>query len=108
MITSAFLLFLLDDIKKIGEHNVIEVMNDLSVKHFFGIPDLTRLDSANKEILHFSFLFRPVSIILPMKGNLSTDSYSRSLATSQEDNYSREHDVSIHYRTIDFFSLFNL
>lgn len=99
---------LLEDIKKVGEHNVIEVMNDLSVKHFFGIPDLTRLDSANKEILHFSFLFRPVSIILPMKGNLSTDSYSRSLASSQDDNYTREQDVSTYYRTIDFFSLFNL
>lgn len=99
---------LLDDVKKVGEHNVIEVCSDLTLKHHFGIPDLSRLDSANKEILHFSFLFRPVSIILPMKGNLSTDAYSRSLASSQDDNYTREQDVSTYYRTIDFFSLFNL
>lgn len=98
----------LDEVKKVGEHNVIEVLNDLTVKHEFGIPDLTRMDSANKEILHFPFLFRPVSIILPMKGNLSTDAYSRSLATSQDDKYTREQDVSTYYRTIDFFSLFNL
>lgn len=97
---------LLQDVKKVGEHNVIEVMSDLSVRHKFEIPDLTRLDSANKEILHFPFLFRPVSIILPMKGNLSTDAFSRSLASSQDDNYTREQDVSTHYRTIDFFSLF--
>jgi hypothetical protein len=97
-----------DDVKQVGEHHVVEIGNDLSMKHYFGIPDLTRLDSANKEILHFSFLFRPVSIILPMKGNLSTDAYSRSLASSQNDNYKREQDVSIYYRTIDFFSLFNI
>jgi hypothetical protein len=99
---------LLDDVKSVGEHNVVEVTNDLQLRHSFEIPDLTRLESANKEILHFPFLFRPLSIILPMKGNLSTDAYSRSLASSQDDNYTREHDVSTYYRTIDFFSLFNL
>lgn len=99
---------LLADVQTVGEHNVIEIGNDLSSRHYFGIPDLTRLDSANKEILHFPFLFRPLSIILPMKGNLSTDAYSRSLAISQDDNYKREQDVSTHYRTIDFFSLFNI
>ena len=98
----------LEDIKKVGEHNVIEIENDLSMKHFFGIPDLTRLDSANKELLHFSFLFRPVSIILPMKGKLSTDAYLRSLASSQSFNYDEEQDVSTYYRRIDFFSLFNI
>ncbi|MFA6236587.1 MAG: hypothetical protein WC635_04595 [Bacteriovorax sp.] len=99
---------LLEDVRMVGEHNIIEVMNDLTVSHKFGIPDLTCLDSANKEILHFSFLFRPVSIILPMKGNLSKDAFSRSLVSSQDDNYTREHDVSTYYRKIDFFSLFNL
>lgn len=98
---------LLEDVKSVGEHNVIEVGSDLSVKHFMGVPDLTRLESANKEILHFSFLFRPVSIILPMKGNLSTDAFSRSLSNSQDSEQMREQDVSTYYRTIDFFSLFN-
>lgn len=91
---------LFEDIKKIGDHLVIEVLSDLSVQHKFGIPDLTRLDSANKEILHFSFLFRPVSIILPMKGNLSSETSTRNLA--------KEQDVSTYHRTVDFFSLFNL
>jgi hypothetical protein len=89
---------LLERVKAVGEHNVIEVGNDLSVKSIMGVPDLSRLESANKEILHFPFLFRPVSIILPVKGNLSTDSFSRTLG---------EQDVSTYYRTIDFFSLFN-
>ena len=98
---------LLENVKAVGEHNVIEIGSDLSVKNFFGIPDLSRLESANKEILHFPFLFRPVSIILPMKGHLATEAYSRSLASSQDSEQMREQDVSTYYRTIDFFSLFN-
>lgn len=98
----------LEDVKAVGEHHVIEVCNDLSMKHYFGIPDLSRLESANKEILHFSFLFRPVSIILPLKGNLSTDAFSRSLSSRHDDEHKREQDVSTYYRTIDFFSLFHV
>ncbi len=94
----------LEDVKKAGDHNIIEIRPDLSVHHSFGIPELTRIESANKEILHFPFLFRPLSIILPMKGNLVTTGLSRSL----DDEKKRKQDVSKHFRTIDFFSLFNL
>ena len=98
---------LLEDVKTVGEHNVVEVGSDLSVRHSFGVPDLTRLESANKEILHFPFLFRPVSIILPVKGCLSTDSFLRGQSNGQDIEQIREQDVSTYYRTIDFFSLFN-
>jgi len=106
-----------DDLKMIGDHTVVEVCNDLSVRHLNKIPDLTRIESANKEILHFPFLFRPVSIILPMKGSLSTDSFSRSLESGsmngttkdlKNDEQKRKQDVAFSYHTIDFFSLFNL
>jgi hypothetical protein len=99
---------LLEDVKAVGEHNIVEIGNDLVVKHSLGVPDLSRIESANKEILHFPFLFRPVSIILPVKGNLSTDSFSRSLSSSHDDEQKREQNVSTYYRTIDFFSLFNI
>jgi hypothetical protein len=94
----------LEDVKLVGEHNIIEIKSDLSIKHYMGIPELSRIESANKEILHFPFLFRPLSIILPMKGNLVTTSSSSSL----DDETKRKHDVSKYFRTIDFFSLFNL
>ncbi|MBC7428296.1 MAG: hypothetical protein H7336_06775 [Bacteriovorax sp.] len=94
----------LEDVKTVGEHNIVEIGNDLSVKHYLGVPELTRIESANKEILHFPFLFRPLSIILPMKGNLVTEAFSRSL----DDENKRKQDVSKYFRTIDFFSLFNL
>ena len=94
----------LDDVKKAGKHNIIEIDNELNVKHSFDIPELTTTESANKEILHFPFIFRPVSIILPVKGSLVTETFSKSL----EDENKRNQDVSNHFRSIDFFSLFNL
>jgi hypothetical protein len=94
----------LEDVQAVGEHNIVEIGSDLSVKHEMGVPELSRKESANKEILHFSFLFRPLSIILPMKGNLVTETFSRSL----DDENKRKQDVSKYFRTIDFFSLFNL
>ncbi len=94
----------LDDISQIEKHNIVEIGSDLSVRSYFGIPELTRIESANKEILHFPFIFRPLSIILPMKGNLVTEAFSRSL----DDENKRKQDVSKFFRTIDFFSLFNL
>lgn len=94
----------IDDVKTVGEHNIVDIGSDLTVKHYLGIPELTRLESANKEILHFPFLFRPLSIILPVKGNLVTTSFSSSL----DDENKRKQDVSKYFRTIDFFSLFNL
>ncbi len=94
----------LDEIKKVGQHNIIEIDNELNVTHKFHIPELTATESANKEILHFPFIFRPVSIILPVKGSLVTETFSKSL----EDENKRNQDVSNHFRSIDFFSLFNL
>lgn len=94
----------LEDVKLAGEHNIIEIRTDMTIKHTMGIPELSRIESANKEILHFPFLFRPLSIILPMKGNLVSTTQSRS----QDDENKRKQDVSKYFRTIDFFSLFNL
>jgi hypothetical protein len=76
----------------------------MSIDHYMGVPELSRTESANKEILHFPFIFRPLSLILPMKGNLVADTFTRSL----DDENKRKQDVSKYFRTIDFFSLFNL
>ena len=95
---------LLEDVEQVGEHTIVEIKSDTSVSHYMGLPELSRMESANKEILHFPFLFRPLSIILPMKGNLVADTFTRSL----DDEKKRKQDVSKHFRTVDFFSLFNL
>lgn len=95
----------INQIEQVGEHQIIEVDNELNVNTYLGIPKLSRLESTNKEILHFSFLFRPISLILPMRGNLSMDNILRE--TKINEGEENKHDVSISYRTIDFFSLFN-
>jgi hypothetical protein len=107
----------IDDIKKIGKHHVVEIGNNLDLKLTSNIVDLSRLESANKEILHFPFIFRPISIILPIKGNLSTDSFLKSFVNNsmkdylvkfEDDETKRRQDVLFSYQYIDFFSLFNL
>ena len=90
-----------EGIDTLEDHNIIELENDLSVTHTFGKIQSNHLKQSGKELLHFSFIFRPVSIILPMRGVLSKNSAIRTLD-------SREQDVSNQFHIIDFFSLFNL
>jgi hypothetical protein len=107
----------IDNIKKSGNHHVVEIGNNLELKLNSTIVDLSRLESANKEILHFPFIFRPVSIILPIKGNLSTEFFLKNFVNNSMKDYStklendetkRKQDVLFSYQYIDFFSLFNL
>lgn len=98
-------------LSEVGEHMVVEINSDLTIKSFCGRVELSKIASANKEILHFSFLFRPLSIILPLKGHLSSDAFLKSLERTFKDTGSEEQnqnkDSHLHYRFIDFFSLFS-
>lgn len=98
------------DLDDVGDHTVVEILSDLTLKHSTGRVELSKIDSANKEILHFSFLFRPLSIILPVRGHLSTDTQLKSLERTFKDTGREDHQNNvgpkIHYRFIDFFSLF--
>ena len=97
-------------LSEVGEHMIVEINSDLSTKSFCGRVELSKIDSANKEILHFPFLFRPLSIILPVKGHLSTDTFLKSLERTFKDTGSEDQnqqkDSQFHYRFIDFFFLF--
>ena len=42
-----------------------------------------------------------------MKGTLSVDTLFRQANNSKNEEEENKHDVSVSYRTIDFFSLFN-
>ncbi len=102
-----------DTLNDVGDHAIVEIMSDLSVIHKTGRVSLSKIDSANKEILHFPFLFRPLSIILPVKGHLSSDAFLgslQSLERTMKDTGSEDHNQNstsvLHYRYIDFFSLF--
>jgi hypothetical protein len=94
----------LENLQEVGEHTIVEIHEDLSVHSRMGVVELTRRESDTKEILHFPFIFRPLSIILPVKGQLSFITSTKNL----DDENKRKQDVSKQFRTIDFFSLFNL
>lgn len=97
-------------LSEVGEHMIVEINGNLTSKSFCGRVELSKIDSANKEILHFPFLFRPLSIILPVKGHLGADTFLKSLERTFKDTGSEDQnqhqDSQFHYRFIDFFSLF--
>lgn len=90
------------DFDKIGEHTVYEILSNGDIEK--RVLDQAGLDYSNKEILHFSFLFRPISIILPMKGSFQNSS---AIAHLDDVISVSEQDVFKKSRKINFFSLFN-
>lgn len=60
-----------NDLARVGRHLCIEVTKDLSVEKYFR-PSKRVLDPDSQlEILHFAFLFRPVSLIIPKRCRLT-------------------------------------
>ncbi len=55
---------------KKGRHLCIEIKEDLKVEKFYRPTRKSLETKTDCEILHFAFLFRPVSIIIPKKGCL--------------------------------------
>ncbi len=54
------------------KHICLEITDELALKHYKILPDEFKIDSS-KEIIHFNFLFRPLTIILPKKGIIKKD-----------------------------------
>ena len=90
------------DFDKIGEHTIYEILSNGDIKK--RVLDQETIDYSSKEILHFSFLFRPISIILPMKGSFQNSS---AIAHLDDVISMSEQDVFKKSRKINFFSLFN-
>jgi hypothetical protein len=96
-----------DEVKEVGRHLVIEINSDLSVEKTYRLKDKYQTNLSGKEILHFPFLFRPVSLIIPKKGKVFPSNYEKhtgsgDAATRQTSKSFQCHDDS---RYIDFFSL---
>ena len=57
----------IEHLDKIGAHHCIEIDKNLNIEKFsYGDEEKKRF--VNKEIIHFDFLFRPISIIIPNVG----------------------------------------
>ena len=78
---------------KLERHSTVEIKSDLSVRSW-NSQDLNQKDLENKNITHFRFLFRPLSIIVP-KGK--RDFFTKNI------HEVKEMDGKFYY--MDFFSL---
>lgn len=98
-----------DQAKGLPRHLVIEVGEDLEIQKHYRIPDRYTGAIKDAEMLHFSFLFRPVSIIIPKKGrviNRATLEHIRDTGSGL-DQQEVENQKYNSFRFIDFFSLIN-
>ncbi|WP_127718029.1 hypothetical protein [Halobacteriovorax sp. HLS] len=95
--------------KELPRHLVIEIDEKLNINKHYRVPDRYTGTIKDQEMLHFSFLFRPVSIIIPKKGRV----YSKSTLDNIRDTGSGfgqqevENRIKSSFRYIDFFSLIN-
>jgi hypothetical protein len=90
-------------------HLCVVVNEDLSVDKYYRIPNKF-VDNSKYELLHFPFLFRPVSLIIPVKGFLTTDIGIRQLMDTGSVDQSSRHEVetstqNVTVHSLDFFSL---
>ena len=94
---------------ELPRHLVIEISPELEILKYYKVPDHYAWDCKGKEILHFSFLFRPVSIIIPKTGFLerrpSNANFEDTGSGLEEQEVKNQ--IKSTYRYIDFFSLIN-
>lgn len=94
----------------LSDHLCLEITEDLKLYRYDRIPDKFAKEIENFEIIHFSFLFRPVSIIIPNRGKLVPingsyrlgDTGSGKSTMVKQEVYSN---TSANLWYIDFFSL---
>lgn len=95
-------------LKQVGKHICIEITKDLKVERTYRLTARHLKENAEVEILHFAFLFRPVSIIIPREGRLyPSHLFGLNNGTGRE-NFSSQQEVEnkvATYRYLDFFSL---
>lgn len=55
---------------KLGRHLCIEITEELKVEKYTRLPKRVLSRESQYDILHFAFLFRPVSLIIPRRGSV--------------------------------------
>jgi len=99
----------ISEVENLGRHLCIEINDEMKVEKFYRIPDHYLKTFGDRELLHFPFLFRPVSLIIPKRGNVVSANSIREFKDTGSGFSKQEQDVDnrklSHYRYIDFFSL---
>lgn len=93
----------------VGKHTCVEITKNITLKTYSGIPEGVDWCQSTREIIHFSFLFRPLSIIIPKRGKVfPLGVFNRSGDTGSDVPERAGQDVGMHgqnFHYIDFFSL---
>ncbi|MCK5074000.1 MAG: hypothetical protein KAQ98_11275 [Bacteriovoracaceae bacterium] len=100
-----------EQIQNIGKHVCLEITRDLELKRYNQIPEqMKRVSSGQSNVVHFPFLFRPVSIIIPVRGDIkSIYDFSMMGDTRSGGNWIKKQEVGSpatrKFKYIDIFSL---
>ncbi len=102
----------LGDLEKIPSHMCVEITNKLSIKKHKS-SDLKELfqEADDKTILHFPFLFRPLSMIIPGRGSITSrvNFYEDFFASGSEKIYCHGCDDDPAKKNIGYFlNLFSI
>jgi len=57
-------------LNSLGPHLIFEITEDLDVLKWSKLPDHMMNQIRDRKVVHFDFLFRPISIIIPNRGHL--------------------------------------
>ncbi len=99
----------------LGSHLCLLIHEDGTIEKRKSLPKLCFENEFDGEIFHFSFLFRPVSIIMKRRGKLFSHTglvdYLDSFVASNQDSFKGQQELGkkykVRYLDIDFFSFFN-
>jgi hypothetical protein len=89
----------LKDLESFGQHLIIQINSKLEVVRYEILPDNFKQLFASSEIIHFHFLFRPISLIIGAKGKSLPHYTGGGTGCGQ---------VGVSKEVVKFFDLFSL
>jgi hypothetical protein len=110
--SSSFIDYLLpkDTVYTLGTHHCVEITSDLQVEVHQGLPECCDRGETQQEIVHFNFLFRPISLIIPSKGKIFpiVPVESGALTGSGESCFEIQDDICRGQKTSLYVDIFKL
>lgn len=93
------------------KHTCLKINTNFEMERFQKLPDNLYEENRNCELIHFPFLFHPVSLIIPERGFLKVldDPHTKKVTPGKECDSNNNMDVDSNirktYQHIDFFEL---
>jgi hypothetical protein len=93
---------------RLGRHLCIEITDDFGVEKHYRMPKRICSEKSQAEIMHFAFLFRPVSFIIPRAGRLIAVDDLMMLGGTGRDIYTAQQEVEESNRSYFFIDILSL